>query len=54
MKNDIYESEIENVDMHNETCKSKIDIVDALDKINNKIDTINKINERLAKIKRSK
>ena len=51
MRNDIYESEIDNVDMHNETCESKIDIVDALDKINNKIDTINKINKRLAKIK---
>ena len=50
MRNDIYESEIDNVDMHNETCESKIDIVDALDKINNKIDTINKINKRLAKI----
>ena len=51
MQNDIYESEIDRVDMHNETCESKIDNVDALDKINNKIDTINKINKRLAKIK---
>ena len=56
VQNDIYESQIgnvddvDNVDMHNETCESKIDNVDALDKINNKIDTINKINKRLAKI----
>ena len=51
VQNDIYESEIDRVDMHNETCESKIDNVDALDKINNKIDTINKINKRLVKIK---
>ena len=57
VQNDIHKSEIDNVDdvdnvdVHNETCESKIDNVDALDKINNKIDTINKINKRLAKIK---
>ena len=57
MQNDIYESgidnvdDVDNVDMHNETCESKIDNMDALDKINNKIDTISKINKRLAKIK---
>ena len=57
VQNDIYESEIDNVDdvdnvdVHNETCESKIDNVDALDKIDNKIDIMNKINERLAKIK---
>ena len=48
MQNDIYESEIDRVDMHNETCESKIDNVDALDKINNKIDTINKIKIKIA------
>ena len=57
VQNDIYESEtdnvddVDNVDVHNETCESKIDNVDALDKIDNKIDIINKINKRLAKIK---
>ena len=48
MQNDIYESEIDRVDMHNETCESKIDNVGALDKINNKIDTINKIKVKIA------
>ena len=48
MQNDIYESEIDRVDMHNETCESKIDNVDALDKINNKIDTISKIKVKIA------
>ena len=57
VQNDIYESEIDNVDdvdnvdVHNETCESKIDNVDALDKIDKKIDIMNKINKRLAKIK---
>ena len=37
--------------MHNETCELKINSMDALDKINNKIDTINKMNKRLAKRK---
>ena len=42
---------VDNVDMHNETCELKINSMDALDKINNKIDTINKMNKRLAKRK---
>ena len=42
---------VDNVDMHNETCELKINSMDALDKINNKIDTINKMNKRLEKVK---